>query len=275
MSQFARGKHSQFISDRSGLAFPYREMVVEWTGARVHTSEYEPKSAQVSPRPHGADPQALPHARPRSPSIPTADLLPVNPITTNSNTTVNISYPTNSLEVSDFIRLVEVKEFVGGVSYNSFQPSSALSANISATDTSATFTSTANFSASGYFFIQSFTTPTATQPNQVPVAQPEIIKYTTNDTGTNTLSGFTRATNTPYRGTTPSSTSAYAHSAGTIAYASFEINAITSTTQNNPGMPAQITVNTGFTFILPNAATGSATGGGSNIFVSPVGGGIV
>lgn len=275
MTQFSRGRFAKFISDRSGLAFPYTEMVVEWTGARVHTSEFEPKSAQVSPRPHGADPQALPFARPRSPSIPTADLLPVNPITTNSNTTVNISYPTNSLQVSDFVRLVEVKENVGGVSYNSFQPSAALSANISATDTSATFTSTADFPASGYFFIQSFTTPTATQPDQVPVAQPEIIKYTANNTGTNTLSGFTRATNSPYRGTTPSSTTAYAHSAETIAYASFEINAITSTTQNNPGMPTTITVNTGFTFILPNAATGSATGGGSNVFVSPVGGGIV
>ena len=34
-------------------------MVVEWTGARVHTSEFEPKSPQVSPKPHGADPQAL------------------------------------------------------------------------------------------------------------------------------------------------------------------------------------------------------------------------
>jgi hypothetical protein len=275
MSQFSRGKYSQFISDRSGLAFPYNEMVVEWTGARVHTSEYEPKSAQVSPRPHGADPQALPHARPRSPSIPTADLLLVNPITTNSNTTVNISYPTNSLQVLDFVRLVEVKENVGGVALSSFQPSSALSTNISATDTSATFTSTANFPTSGYFFIQSFTTPTATQPNQVPISQPEIIKYTANNTGTNTLSGFTRATNAPYRGTTPSSTKAYAHSAGTIAYASFEINAIITTTQKNPGMPATVTVNTGFTFILPNAATGSATGGGNNIFVSPVGGGIV
>ena len=62
MTQFSRGRFAKFISDRSGLAFPYTEMVVEWTGARVHTSEFEPKSAQVSPRPHGADPQALPFA---------------------------------------------------------------------------------------------------------------------------------------------------------------------------------------------------------------------
>ena len=63
MSQFARGKYSQFISDRSGLAFPYREMVVEWTGARVHTSEYEPKSPLLDPTNHPHDPQSLQHPR--------------------------------------------------------------------------------------------------------------------------------------------------------------------------------------------------------------------
>ena len=36
MAKFSRGKYAQFISDRSGMAFPYLEMVKEWTGARVH-----------------------------------------------------------------------------------------------------------------------------------------------------------------------------------------------------------------------------------------------
>ena len=49
MGKFAGGKYAQFISDRSGLAFPYKEMVKEWTGARVHVSEYEPKQPQVDP----------------------------------------------------------------------------------------------------------------------------------------------------------------------------------------------------------------------------------
>jgi len=35
---WARGSRSQAISDRSGQAFPYREMVKEWTGALVHIS---------------------------------------------------------------------------------------------------------------------------------------------------------------------------------------------------------------------------------------------
>jgi hypothetical protein len=29
---FARGKKSKAISDRSGMAFPYEEMVKEWNG---------------------------------------------------------------------------------------------------------------------------------------------------------------------------------------------------------------------------------------------------
>jgi hypothetical protein len=31
----AVGKYSKFISDRSGMEFPYKEMVIEWNGARV------------------------------------------------------------------------------------------------------------------------------------------------------------------------------------------------------------------------------------------------
>ena len=43
---YARGKYAKFISDRSGMAFPYKEMVVEWNGSRVHKSEFEPKTPQ-------------------------------------------------------------------------------------------------------------------------------------------------------------------------------------------------------------------------------------
>ena len=38
MATRATGKYSMSISDRSGQAFPYREMVKEWTGALVHIS---------------------------------------------------------------------------------------------------------------------------------------------------------------------------------------------------------------------------------------------
>ena len=60
MSNFSKGKYAKFISDRSGMEFPYKEMVKEWNGSRVHISEFEPKQPQLEPKPHGADPQGLP-----------------------------------------------------------------------------------------------------------------------------------------------------------------------------------------------------------------------
>ena len=64
MAVFASGKHALAVSDRSGLVFPYLEMVREWNGAWVHTSEFEPKQPQLQPKPTSADPQALQRARP-------------------------------------------------------------------------------------------------------------------------------------------------------------------------------------------------------------------
>ena len=61
---FASGKRSKFISDRSGMAFPYAERIKEWNGAVVHISEYEPKHPQLEPTRHVADAQALQQARP-------------------------------------------------------------------------------------------------------------------------------------------------------------------------------------------------------------------
>ena len=54
MSNFSKGKYAKFISDRSGLEFPYREMVKEWNGSRVHVSEFEPKQPQLEPKPTGS-----------------------------------------------------------------------------------------------------------------------------------------------------------------------------------------------------------------------------
>ena len=43
----AAGKYSKAISDRSGLEFPYKEMVKEWNGSLVHNSEFETKHPQL------------------------------------------------------------------------------------------------------------------------------------------------------------------------------------------------------------------------------------
>jgi len=63
MGKYATGKYAKAISDRSGMEFPYREMVREWNGAFVHVSEYEPKQPQLEPKPQGADGIALLHVR--------------------------------------------------------------------------------------------------------------------------------------------------------------------------------------------------------------------
>ena len=91
MSSFAQGRFALAISDRSGMAFPYNEMVREWNGALVHNSEYEAKQPQLQPKPTNADPQALQRARPARTGFPTEDFLPNNPITTTAaNTTLKI-----------------------------------------------------------------------------------------------------------------------------------------------------------------------------------------
>jgi hypothetical protein len=47
------------------MAYPYNEMVQEWTGAWVHISEYEPKSPLLNPTNHPTDAQSLQHAKPQ------------------------------------------------------------------------------------------------------------------------------------------------------------------------------------------------------------------
>ena len=81
MGGYASGKQSWAISDRSGLRFPYTEMVREWNGMLVHTSEYEPKQPQLDPKPVGSDPQALWNPRPQPASTASLILLNANPFT--------------------------------------------------------------------------------------------------------------------------------------------------------------------------------------------------
>ena len=64
-AKFSGGKHAKAISDRSGLEFPYNEMVFEWNGSLVHTSEYEPKQPQLDLT-YFTDAQSLQNARPQA-----------------------------------------------------------------------------------------------------------------------------------------------------------------------------------------------------------------
>ena len=60
----AAGKYAKAISDRSGMEFPYNEMVKEWNGSLVHKSEFEAKHPQLERQKHAADAQSLQDARP-------------------------------------------------------------------------------------------------------------------------------------------------------------------------------------------------------------------
>ena len=82
MGKYASGKHALAISDRSGMAFPYSEMVREWNGSLVHVSEFEAKQPQLEPKPVGSDPQALYNPRPQPESKTSLILLNPNPFTT-------------------------------------------------------------------------------------------------------------------------------------------------------------------------------------------------
>ena len=64
MAKYANGNRSQAISDRSGQAFPYQEMVTEWNGSFVHISEYEEKHPQIRRKKVTADAIALQKVRP-------------------------------------------------------------------------------------------------------------------------------------------------------------------------------------------------------------------
>ena len=60
----ATGKYARAISDRSGLEFPYTEMVKEWNGSFVHSSEFEAKHPQLERSKHTSDAQSLKNGRP-------------------------------------------------------------------------------------------------------------------------------------------------------------------------------------------------------------------
>jgi len=107
MSNQASGKYSKAISDRSGMEFPYKEMVREWNGAWVHVSEFEPKHPQLEPKPHTADPQGLLHARPDRTEPPVLILLQTNPFETikyAGNTYVNVYSEDHGRSTGDTVR---------------------------------------------------------------------------------------------------------------------------------------------------------------------------
>ena len=107
MGSYAAGKYAYAISDRSGMRFPYSEMVREWNGSLVHYSEFESKQPQISPKPVGSDPIALYNPRPQSASVASLILLDPNPFTSinySGTTYINIYSEDHQRKAGDIVR---------------------------------------------------------------------------------------------------------------------------------------------------------------------------
>ena len=63
---YASGSKAWGISDRSGRRYRLRDMMVEWTGAKVGPDEFDPKQPRLFPPKAYPDPQALRNPRPET-----------------------------------------------------------------------------------------------------------------------------------------------------------------------------------------------------------------
>ena len=276
MARFAKGRNALMISDRSGAAFPYREMVQEWNGLWVHTSEFEPKQPQISPRPVGADPQALQHAKPARVEFPVQDILPNNPFTTTAaSKTLSVSFPNNGLNAgTSYVRFSDVKQAVGGVAITTLELSTTLNGALTNSATSIVLTDGSEFPTAGYIVIEKVWTQadldagTITDPLLVGTYQNETIQYT--GRSTHTLTGCTRGTAAPFKGVTLSNTPANAHSSGAKVYGSYLATAIGTSVIVGPKASQTETQYNSLTVPLVSNATSTATGGGFQCTIGPV-----
>ena len=111
MSNFSTGKKSKAISDRSGMAFPYREMVKEWNGSFVHKSEFEAKHPQLFPKRFRGDAQGLQNARPARTEPPVAHMLSSTALSAGvrDSTVVNVNDPGHGFTTGQTVRFRQVE----------------------------------------------------------------------------------------------------------------------------------------------------------------------
>ena len=131
----AVGKYSKFISDRSGMEFPYKEMVIEWNCARVHTSEYEKKHPQLEPKRFVAEPQGLRNARPDRVEPAVARMLSADPFSiTSGSTTITVTDINHGRSTGDTVVFRNVDGSLGGVAPSAFESASGFSITVTTTD---------------------------------------------------------------------------------------------------------------------------------------------
>ena len=107
MSSFSSGKNALAISDRSGMAFPYKEMVFEWNGSFVHISEFEAKHPQLVVRSHRGDAQSLRNARPDRTEPPVPQLGTLNALQAGPPDIeeITVTIPGHGFKVGDIVRI--------------------------------------------------------------------------------------------------------------------------------------------------------------------------
>ena len=264
MSSFSQGRFALAISDRSGMAFPYNEMVREWNGALVHNSEYEPKQPQLQPKPTNADPQALQRARPARTEFATEDFLLNNPFQLSSTllfptqTALSVNAANSGLVNEDHVRFRNVKTPLltddGTVYYKAIELELAttLTNAINATDTTITLDDMPNvvtlgstWPSSGFMMIEKVNSVTGMFEN-------EVIEYTGGNRINNIFNVVSRGTSAPYRGVSPEKTTASSHPIGAKVFGSRPVTMVQTTSVND----ANTTVTEENSYLVPALAIG-------------------
>ena len=203
MARFAKGKYALAISDISGQAFPWNEMVTQWNGLFVHYSEFESKQPQLDPKPSQADPTALPKSRPQQPPPDTLRFLDFNPLRTFAagSPIINVKSPNHQRNYGDYVR------FRGAPTISSVASTDPQFSNIANIDgiTGATICQ-----AAGYTVYPGLYTSYTTTLNGA-------IDATTTDVILSTVSGFNGVATSPFEPTiaNPSGTPTYGALVGT------------------------------------------------------------
>ena len=106
MAKYATGKYAKAISDRSGMEFPYKEMVREWNGSLVHVSEFEPKQPQLEPKPMNGDAISLRNVRPSREAPAVLGMIPEDGFQTYEagSRIINVSFPGHGFTTSTTYR---------------------------------------------------------------------------------------------------------------------------------------------------------------------------
>ena len=157
MAKTASGKYAKAISDRSGMEFPYRQMVTEWNGSFVHLSEFEPKQPQLEPKAHASDGIALPgQVRPDRAESAVAVILTPNPFEsiTSSSGIINVSERSHGRSTGDTVRFRGTPSVAGaftnptsfdGILGSNIAKSAGYSITVGKRDSSGNITNTTNF----------------------------------------------------------------------------------------------------------------------------------